>query len=301
MKISLGSILYYWSKETVLDFYEQIANSAVEIVYLGETVCAKRKALKTGEWIELARHLSNKGKQVVLSTLALIEAESDLKTLQRLCENGEFLIEANDLSAVQFLQGKPFVAGHAINIYNSRTLLKLSKIGLKRWVLPVELSKETLAHLQTDKPEQVETEVFGFGRLPLAYSARCFTARAHNLPKDDCQFRCLDYPDGLLLSSQESEKLLNINGIQTQSSKIYNLLSELLDLQKLNVDVIRISPSSRQTLQLIEIVDRYLKGIATLEESESNLKRFIPIDQHCNGYWYGKAGMSNFSSRGSFL
>jgi collagenase-like PrtC family protease len=122
MKISLGSILYYWSKETVLDFYEQIANSAVEIVYLGETVCAKRKALKTGDWIELARHLSQKGKQVVLSTLALIEAESDLKTLQRLCENGEFLIEANDLGAVQLLKGKPFVAGHAINIYNSRTL-----------------------------------------------------------------------------------------------------------------------------------------------------------------------------------
>jgi len=297
MKISLGSILYYWSKETVLDFYEQIANSAVEIVYLGETVCAKRKALKTGDWIELARHLSQKGKQVVLSTLALIEAESDLKTLQRLCENGEFLIEANDLGAVQLLKGKPFVAGHAINIYNSRTLLKLSKVGLKRWVLPVELSKETLFHIQNDKPEQVETEVFVFGRLPLAYSARCFTARAHNLPKDDCQFRCLDYPDGLLLSTQESEKLLNINGIQTQSSKIYNLLSKLPELQKLNVDVIRISPQSRHTLQIIDIFDCYLKGITTLEESENNLKRFLPIDQSCNGYWYGKEGMKNFSNR----
>ncbi len=292
MKISLGSILYYWSKETVLDFYEQIANSAVEIVYLGETVCAKRKMLRTGEWIELAKYLSSKGKQVVLSTLALIEAESDLKTLQRLCENGEFLVEANDLGAVQFLQGKPFVAGHAINIYNSRTLLKLSKVGLKRWVLPVELSKETLTHLQNDKPEQVETEVFVFGRLPLAYSARCFTARAHNLPKDDCQFRCLDYPDGLLLQSQESEKLLNINGIQTQSSKIYNLLSELPELQKLNVDIIRISPQSRHTLQIIEIFDQYLKGIATLEESKRNLKRFLPEQDRCNGYWYGEAGMN---------
>jgi collagenase-like PrtC family protease len=293
MKISLGSILYYWSKETVLDFYEQIANSAVEIVYVGETVCAKRKMLKTSEWIELARYLSDKGKQVVLSTLALIEAESDLKTLQRLCENGEFLVEANDLAAVQFLQGKPFFAGHAINIYNSRTLLKLSKVGLKRWVLPVELSKETLFHIQNDKSEQIEIEVFVFGRLPLAYSARCFTARAHNLPKDNCQFRCLDYPDGLLLSSQESEKLLNINGIQTQSAKIYNLLSALPELKQLNVDVIRISPQSRHTLQIIDIFDRYLKGITTLEESENNLKRFLPTDQSCNGYWYSKAGMLN--------
>jgi collagenase-like PrtC family protease len=47
----------------------------------------------------------------------------------------------------------------------------------------------------------METELFGYGRLPLAFSARCFTARHYNLQKDDCQFRCLDHPDGLVWRS----------------------------------------------------------------------------------------------------
>ena len=44
------------------------------------------------------------------------------------------------------------------------------------------------------------TEAWAFGRLPLAFSARCFTARHHHLNKDDCGFRCLEDPDGLLLA-----------------------------------------------------------------------------------------------------
>ena len=49
-------------------------------------------------------------------------------------------------------------------------------------------------------PATVDTEVFAFGRLPLAFSARCFTARHHRLNKDECDFRCRDDPDGMLLA-----------------------------------------------------------------------------------------------------
>jgi len=42
----------------------------------------------------------------------------------------------------------------------------------------------------------VETAIFAYGRLPLAYSAGCFTARFHNLPKDDGQYRYLNDPEG---------------------------------------------------------------------------------------------------------
>ena len=40
MKLSLGPVLYYWQRETLFDFYEQIADTAVDIVYLGEAVCS---------------------------------------------------------------------------------------------------------------------------------------------------------------------------------------------------------------------------------------------------------------------
>ncbi len=46
----------------------------------------------------------------------------------------------------------------------------------------------------------VATEVFAFGRMPLAFSARCFTARHHRLKKDECDFRCRDDADGMLLA-----------------------------------------------------------------------------------------------------
>jgi hypothetical protein len=62
--------------------------------------------------------------------------------------------------------------------------------------------------------------VFAYGRMPLAFSARCFTARHRNLPKDDCQFSCMDHPDGLMLKTRESEDFLVLNGIQTQSARV---------------------------------------------------------------------------------
>jgi len=53
-KLSLGPVLYYWPRETLLEFYARIAASPVDIVYLGETVCSKRRVLNYSEWLELA-------------------------------------------------------------------------------------------------------------------------------------------------------------------------------------------------------------------------------------------------------
>ena len=292
-RLSLGPVPYYWPRETLLDFYDRIVLAPVDIVYLGETVCSKRRSLKHTEWLELAARLQAAGKEVVLSTLTLLEAGSELGSLRRLCEEQDFLVEANDMSAVQFLSGKrAFVTGPAVNIYNSGTLSVLAGLGLKRWVLPVELSRNTLADIQADRPEGVETEVLVFGRLPLAYSARCFTARAHNLPKDDCQFRCLDYPDGMLLSTREDEPFLVLNGIQTQSARTHNLISELDDLRQLGVDVLRISPQSRHTEFIIDTFHACLRNDAGSAAAETALGNVMPVGP-CDGYWHGDAGMDS--------
>ncbi|RLA11662.1 MAG: U32 family peptidase [Gammaproteobacteria bacterium] len=291
-KLALGPILYYWSKQQVEDFYQRVANTAVDIVYLGETICSKRRIMRTKDWIRIGEQLQAQGKTVILSTLTLLEAASELGALKRLCVESPFLIEANDIAAVQILNelGKPFVTGPSVNIYNSRTLKKLSEKGLLRWTLPVELSATELAEFQQHRPDNVETEVFAWGRLPLAYSARCFTARAENLQKDDCQFRCLDYPDGLLLSTREDEAFLCINGIQTQSARTMNLLGEIDQLIDLGVDVLRISPQSRNTIDIIDRFTAVLSDPQSPKRFDTELEGWMPTTI-CNGYWNGNAGM----------
>ena len=100
MKYSLGPVLWYWPKETLEDFYQQAAASSADVIYLGEAVCSKRRATKAGDWLEMAKSLAGSGKQIVLSTLALVQASSELGELKRYVENGEFLIEASDLGVV---------------------------------------------------------------------------------------------------------------------------------------------------------------------------------------------------------
>ncbi len=290
-KLSLGPLLYYWPRDDVFKFYESIAETNVDIVYLGETVCSKRRLLRPDAWLQLAGLLEEASKEVVLSTLTLLEANSELSSLRKICDNEQYMVEANDMAAVQLMSGKkPFVTGPAVNVYNSRTLEVLAKAGLKRWTLPVELSKETLTVMHRDRPLGVETEVFVFGRLPLAYSARCFTARAHNLPKDDCQYRCLDYADGLLLQTREDESFLVLNGIQTQSAKTQNLIRDMDDFIDLQIDVLRISPQSKNTEQVIQVFDDCLHGKISGKKADQTLQKYI-MSGECDGYWHGQAGM----------
>src|SRR3546814_17277457 len=78
-----------------------------------------------------------------MSSLALLEAESELGALQRLVENGRFRIEANDLSAVQLCRerGLPFVGGPTLNVYNHRALAMLIADGMQRWVPGVDMGR----------------------------------------------------------------------------------------------------------------------------------------------------------------
>ena len=289
VNLSLGPLLYYWSRDDTLAFYDEAARWPVARVYLGESVCSRRHLLRLPDWLQLADTLAAAGKEVVLSSQTLIESESDLKTLRRIVENGRFGVEANEWGAVRLLSeaGLPFVAGPTLNVYNPETLDVLAGLGARRWLPPMEMSGATLASLleRDATPQRIETEVFAYGRLPLAYSARCFTARHYNLPKDDCRFRCLDHPDGLPLSSREGEAFLTLNGIQTQSAGVYNLIGELPALRALGVASLRLSPQSRHMARVVEAFHVALGG-----DAHADLTRFMP-GAPVDGYWHGRPGL----------
>ena len=293
MKLSLGPLQYFWPRERVLAFYREAARWPLDILYLGETVCSKRRELRTRDWLALAEELAASGKQIVLSSLALIEAESELSTVVRLAENGAFLLEANDLSAVQVCRerGLPFVAGPTLNVYNHVALGLLIEDGLVRWVPGVEQGRRLLEELRAGMVEQgtpmPELEIMAWGRLPLAWSARCFTARAYDVPKDDCGFRCIEHPDGLLLGTREREAFMVINGIQVQGMEIVDMAPERDELIACGVDILRLSPAQDDMAAVVDHFHRMLR--APLPPPRLGAR---------NGYWHGKPGRASLAAPG---
>lgn len=291
MKLALGPIQYYWPRETVFQFYEMAAASRIDIVYLGETVCSRRHELRLSDWLAIAQNLHDAGKQVVLSTQVLLESKTDMATLHRITGNDRFMVEANDMGAVHRLTGQAnFVAGPYLNIYNPPTLHLMAELGATRWVMPLEMGREGLAHMLHGLPRPIETEVFAYGRMPLAFSARCFTARHHNLPKDDCRFKCLDHPDGLLMRTREGEHFLTLNGIQTQSALVYNLIRDMAEIRAMGVHAVRISPQSQHTERIIALFHAVLENGLSPDEAFDDMQELMP-DRYCDGYWHGRPGL----------
>jgi collagenase-like PrtC family protease len=297
--LAVGPVTYYWTRAALTEFYAEVAESAAQTVYLGETVCSRRREMKVEDWMDLARDLSAAGKEVVLSAQVLVESESDLRVLRRLAENGEFMVEANDAAAVRLLAGRaPFVLGPHVNVYSRDALREYAQLRPSRWVAPLELSIDAVAAINPVADAipggadgaPIETEIFAFGRMPLAFSARCFTARHYHLQKDDCAFRCIEHPDGLLLSSREGEPFLAMNGIQTQSAGTHCLIGEREALARAGIRRLRLSPQSRDFAAIVRSFDK------VFNRGESASAAATMLDQLClpgglvNGYAAGLPG-----------
>ena len=77
LALTVGQVLYHWSRSSLLHFYADLADGPADTIVLGEAVCARRRELRLDDWLALGRELSAAGKDVVLATQTLIESEAD--------------------------------------------------------------------------------------------------------------------------------------------------------------------------------------------------------------------------------
>jgi collagenase-like PrtC family protease len=289
-KLTLGPVLYNWPAEVKRDFYLRIADeAAVDIVYLGEVVCSKRSSFFEPYVPEVSERLARAGKEVVHSTLALIMNAREMETVRALAVAPDLRVEANDISGAALLAGRPHVIGPFVNVYNEGTLEVLARNGATRVVLPCELPAESLAVLgRTVGGTELEVQVFG--RLPLALSARCYHARAHDLHKDGCRYICEQDPDGMALETLDGDGCLAVNGTQTLSHSLCCLLRELAALQDLGMGCFRLWPQSVDMVAVAGIFRGVLDGRDDPAEAETRLGELVEIAPFSNGFYHGREG-----------
>jgi O2-independent ubiquinone biosynthesis protein UbiV len=301
-KLTMGPNLFKWQPKVWRDFYFRLADEApLDSVYLGEVVCDKRSSFVMPYMDEVVERLQGAGKEVIFSTLALVMSKADRKSVRTIVADHSLTIEINDVSALSYFTDssleqdahKPHVIGPMINCYNEETMSYFAGKGAKRVCLPVELPLSAIKTLSAEANKlDVELEIMAYGRMPLAVSARCYHARVHKLTKDSCRFVCGEDPDGLSMQTLDNEDFLTINGIQTMSHSVLNLLGDLNSLSELGVSSFRLSPHSCDMVEVTRLFRSVLdKQISPIEASEklAGLGLDAPFS---NGYLHDKSGVT---------
>ncbi|WP_417497555.1 ubiquinone anaerobic biosynthesis protein UbiV [Maricaulis sp.] len=288
--LSLGPLYFNWPSAQVLDFYARIADECpVERVYLGEIVCGKRAPLTQAAIASAAERLERGGKTVIWSTLISPVNRRERRLTEELAADGEH-VELNDFGGLASRGGGAFTAGPFLNVYNESTASMLQQMGCTRWCPPVELSLPAIAEIATHCPG-LEIELFGFGRLPLAHSGRCYHARQHGLNRDSCRYVCEQDPDGCRVSTLDGTAFLAFNGVQTLSDGL-QLCTETPDgLRQAGISALRLSPHSVGMVEVAVALRRYFDGQTALGEMVETVRASTLPLPLVNGYLAGKAGL----------
>lgn len=294
-KLSIGPLLFNWSDEKIRDFYYAVADEApVDTVYVGEVVCSKR-GYGDNYLPDVIERLERAGKNVIISGLSLVMDEKDERFVETYSTMADdYMIEANDVSAVRFLKGKKFAVGPFVNIYNEAALKYFEKCGAERITLPYELNKNSLGVMAALADAELEVQVFG--RLPLAISARCNHARAHNLNKSGCQYVCDRDADGLTVDAIDGVPFLVLNGLQTMSFTYCNLLTEMGEMADMGIKHFRLSPHDVDMVKVSELYKSHMDGHISAEEATIKLEDLVFGASFSNGFYHGEAGLKQVSA-----
>ncbi len=301
MQLTLGPVLYHWSPERWRDFYYQVADEApVDTVVVGEAVCSKRTPFKQDHIPGVVERLEAAGKRVLHASLILVSLPRERRQTRELMQAEDAEVEINDLTSLASLAERPFAVGPFVNVYNEAAAGFLAERGAMRICLPPELPLPTVATIAAALP-QLAIEVFAFGRLPLAISARCYHARAHKLTKDNCRFVCEQDPDGMPVRTLDGAGFLSVNGVQTLSHGCASLLRDIPALRDAGVASLRLSPQDCDMVAVARLYRDVLDGQVEPGEGERRLSGIYPGVPLANGFLHGAPGHVRMGAGGAGL
>ncbi|MCC0048658.1 MAG: U32 family peptidase [Rhodobiaceae bacterium] len=292
VQLTLGPVAYHWSEAKKRDFYARIADEApIGTVYLGEVICSKRAPFFERAMPAVIDRLKRGGKRVVLSTLAEVVLPRERKATAALCRQEDFEIEINNAAGLYARSGKPHRIGPFMNAYNEATIAWMGSQGATHVCLPPELPGASFgAAAAAASAAGLETEAQVFGRAPLAVSARCYHARAHERHKDNCQFVCENDPDGMPLTTLEGERFLRINGIQTQSETYLCLAGEVPDIIAMGIRHLRLLPQDVDMVAVARTFHALACGALEPMAALDRIGELCAGTRMSNGFFHRAAG-----------
>lgn len=242
-------------------------NAGASSVYLSGKKYGARKFAENFTLDEISKatdlaHLYNVKVYVTVNTLIMEdELEEVIDYIAHLYAIGIDAILIQDLGLIEVIRKNfPDLHIHASTQMNLENQLKLDyveKKGIKRVVLPREMSYEEIKNLNTN----MELEIFVHGALCYCYSGQCYMSsfkggRSGN--RGECAQPCRK-------KYQLTATNKNKNYLSPKDLSLFNYLEEIVEL---GIDCIKIEGRMRNEQYLTIVVSEYRKALNKLKSNK---------------------------------
>ncbi|RQH06954.1 hypothetical protein [Paraburkholderia dinghuensis] len=247
MKISIGAIAGNWTRSATMAFYDAVALSSVDIVYIGTTIHSALGGLQKRDCLAVARELIAGGKEVVLSVRAAAD-EWAAEGSHAWIADCTLPVEVSDTRTLQMLAGKvPLVIGSGVQCKDLTTLTQLVALGAKRWVTPAICRGEVVKVLTfaADAACEIEQPVLS----PRHYSR--WACRV-----DDCPYE--GWPIHGLPGCDREASL---------ESPDPDWVHDLKMLRTAGVSIMRVTPRTVRDVEVSQILGELVRGEVDAQEA----------------------------------
>ena len=259
-----------------MDHLKVAINSGASSVYLSGKDYGARKYAENftldeiNEAVDIA-HIHNVKVYVTVNTLIKEdELEDVINYLSKLYAIGVDAVLVQDLGLIELINTHiPKLKIHAstqMTLENQVKLDYIEKKGIKRVVLPREMTKEEISSLKTN----MELEIFAHGALCYSYSGQCLMSSFKG-GRSGNRGTC----------AQPCRQKYKIKGIKKEDYYLspcdLSLFNQLKEISELNISCIKIEGRMRNKEYLAIVISNYRKALNKLKSNKKTTSEEINL------------------------